>query len=66
MNLASGNIIAWFHADLQTNPLDVIKIINKNRDILLNQKVLLSGKELIDQLLTVCYKFNGKTYKCCF
>lgn len=46
VNLASGNIIAWFHADLQTNPYDVVKIINKNRKILLNQKVLLSGKRI--------------------
>ena len=46
VNLASGKIIAWFHADLQTNPLDVIKIINKNKNILLNQKVLLSGKRI--------------------
>ena len=46
MNLASGKIIAWFHADLQTNPYDVVKIINKNRKILLNEKVLLSGKRI--------------------
>ncbi len=46
VNLASGNIIAWFHADLQTNPYDVIKIIKKNKKVLLNQKVLLSGKRI--------------------
>ena len=46
VNLASGKIIAWFHADLQTNPHDVVKIINKNSKILLNQKVLLSGKRI--------------------
>ena len=54
---------SWFHADLQTNPYDVVKIINKNRKILLNEKVLLSGKKLIDQRQLI-HKFNGKTCKC--
>lgn len=41
---AKGEIIAWFHADLQTNPNDVVSSILKYKKKLLKNKTIIKGK----------------------
>ena len=41
---AKGEIIAWFHADLQTNPNDVVSCILKHKNKLLKNKIVIKGK----------------------
>lgn len=41
---AVGNIIGWTHADLQTDPGDVLKAYCKNKEALLLNKVLVKGR----------------------
>lgn len=41
---AKGEIIAWFHADLQTNPNDVVSCILKYKKKLLKNKTIIKGK----------------------
>lgn len=56
INQASGKIIAWTHADLQTDPIDIIfgysKIIkSKDRKVILKGKR--KGRSFIDVVLTL-------------
>ena len=41
---AKGEIIAWFHADLQTNPNDVVSCILKYKKKLIKNKTIIKGK----------------------
>ena len=56
IKISSGKIIAWFHADLQINPNDVLKAILKYKHELLYEKVIVKGKRvnrtIFDRLFT--------------
>jgi glycosyltransferase involved in cell wall biosynthesis len=53
---AKGKILAWTHADLQTNPKDVILAFEKYYDSLINGDCIVKGKRigrnLFDELFT--------------
>ena len=58
INMAKGKIIAWFHADLQVDPEDVVKAVVKYNKQLINKKVLVKGKRynrsFSDYIFTYC------------
>jgi len=53
---ANGQVLAWTHADLQTNPADVILAYEKFEEDLKNQKCIVKGKRIgrnwLDALFT--------------
>ena len=58
---AKGRIIAWFHADLQVEPADVIKATVKYNKDLVNKKILVKGKRYNRSLLDYIFTyFMGK------
>ena len=58
---AKGRIIAWFHADLQVEPVDVIKAAIKYNKDLVNKKILVKGKRYNRSLLDYIFTyFMGK------
>lgn len=52
-----GEIVAWTHADLQTDPRDVIKCYEKFKEDLINKKCVVKGKRkkrsLSEQIVTL-------------
>ena len=46
INFSTGDVICWFHADLQFDPLDALKIYTEYKGILLNENVLLKGNRM--------------------
>ena len=46
INYCKGEIICWFHADLQFDPFDAIKIYKKYKLDLYKQKIMIKGKRL--------------------
>ena len=43
LNAANGEILAWTHADLQTNPIDIIDAYNKYEILLKENKCIVKG-----------------------
>lgn len=58
INYSKGEIICWFHADLQFDPLDVIKIYNKYKIDLYNQKIIVKGKRVNRSLFDTLFTFG--------
>lgn len=58
INYSKGEIICWFHADLQFDPLDVIKIYNKYKIDLYNQKIIVKGKRANRSLFDTLFTFG--------
>ena len=54
---SKGEFIAWCHADLQTDPHDVIEIFLKSKEKLLSEKCVVKGKRIkrgfFDEIFTV-------------
>ena len=46
INYSKGEIICWFHADLQFDPFDAINIYQKYKLDLYNQKIMIKGKRI--------------------
>ena len=44
IRMAEGEIIAWTHSDLQTDPLDIINAFYTFHENLINKKSILKGK----------------------
>ena len=44
LKIAKGEIIAWFHADLQADPNEISRALIKNQKKILNNKFILKGK----------------------
>ena len=68
---SSGKIIAWFHADLQVNPQDVLNAVLKYKYDLLNKKIIVKGKRLnrsfFDNIFTFFMsKFVNLVFDSCF
>ena len=58
LNKSKGDYIGWTHADLQTNPSDLIKaseLINKNKNIFIKGKRF--GRPLFDNIFTIGMSF---------
>jgi len=53
-----GDFIAWLHADLQTNPFDVIKIFLKYKRKLLLKNCAVKGKRINRSLIDVFFTFG--------
>ena len=56
LKIAENKIVGWTHADLQTNPEDLIKgltLFEKNKDKLIFVKGRRHGRSLFDNLLTL-------------
>ena len=58
INYSKGNIICWFHADLQFDPIDALKIYIQNKDILTNNKIIIKGKRLNRSILDIFFTFG--------
>ena len=56
VKIASGESIGWCHADLQTEPEDVVNAFLKNSEKLKNEQVIIKGlrknRNLFDQIFT--------------
>ncbi len=46
INFSKGEFICWFHADLQFDPIDAIKIFSKYKEKLLNEKIIVKGSRI--------------------
>lgn len=57
LSKASGNLLSWTHADMQTEPLDVIKALElyKNND---GEKIIVKGKRKKRKLLEKFFTFG--------
>lgn len=44
LNISRGQILTWFHADLQADPNEIFKALTKNKKKILNEKYILKGK----------------------
>ena len=44
LKITKGEIIAWFHADLQADPNEISRALIKNQKKILNNKYILKGK----------------------
>ena len=43
---SKGDIICWFHADLQFDPVDLIKIFKQFKETLSSEEILIKGKRI--------------------
>lgn len=57
LNDAGGDILGWTHADMQTDPMDVLKAFDlyKNAD---NQKIIVKGERQNRRLLETIFTFG--------
>ena len=55
---ASGDIIAWCHADLQTEPSDAYNAYLKFKNILLNKKTIIKGKRINRNIVDFFFTFG--------
>ncbi len=64
---AEGDLLAWTHADLQTNPLDILeglKYFKKNEEMIF-VKGLRYGRNINDRFFTICMSiFASLNLKC--
>ena len=64
---AEGDLFAWTHADLQTNPLDImegLKYFKKNEEMIF-VKGLRCGRNINDRFFTICMSiFASLNLKC--
>ncbi len=52
---STGKFVAWCHADLQTNPHDVVDIFLKSKHQLLNEFCIIKGKRINRNILDVIF-----------
>jgi len=57
INVASGKIISWFHADLQVDPYEVLNAILKYKDKLINKKIIVKGKRFNRSIFDYIFTF---------
>ena len=58
INYSSGKILCWFHADLQFDPMDAIKIYKNYKSNLNNQQILIKGKRINRSLFDSFFTFG--------
>lgn len=64
---AEGNFLAWTHADMQTNPLDILEGIKyfSNAEKKIFVKGLRKGRKITDRFFTICMSiFASLNLKC--
>ncbi len=55
---SNGQIICWFHADLQFDPIDAIKIYKNYKSNLYNQQIMIKGKRINRNLFDTFFTFG--------
>ncbi len=58
INSSKGDVICWFHADLQFDPQDAIKIYKKFKASLLKDKIFVKGKRVNRNLFDKFFTFG--------
>lgn len=58
INYSKGEIICWFHADLQFDPFDAINIYQKYKLDLYNQKIMIKGKRINRSLFDSFFTYS--------
>ena len=58
INHSNGEILCWFHADLQFDPFDAIKIYQKYKLNLYDQKIMIKGKRINRSLFDSFFTFG--------
>ena len=68
IKIANGKVIAWFHADLQVNPTEVLNAVIKYKKSLLNDELIVKGvrknRNIFDNIFTyLMAKFVNVIFK---
>ena len=58
INFSKGDVICWFHADLQFDPLDAIKIYKKFKNVLSKEEIFIKGKRINRSLFDNFFTFG--------
>ena len=58
INHSNGEILCWFHADLQFDPFDAIKIYKNYKSKLHNQQIMIKGKRINRSLFDSFFTFG--------
>ena len=58
INFSKGEVICWFHADLQFDPLDAIKIYKKFKNVLSKEEIFIKGKRINRSLFDNVFTFG--------
>lgn len=58
INHSNGEILCWFHADLQFDPFDAIKIYKNYKSELYNQQIMIKGKRINRSLFDAFFTFG--------
>mgnify|MGYP006110756481 CR=1 FL=1 len=55
---SKGDIISWFHADLQFDPFDVMKIYKKYKEQLINEKIIVKGRRIERSIFDILFTYG--------
>ena len=58
INFSKGDVICWFHADLQFDPVEALNIYVEYKDKFLNQNILLKGNRMNRSLFDSFFTFG--------
>ena len=58
INFSKGDVICWFHGDLQFDPLDAIKIYKKFKNVLSKEEIFIKGKRINRSLFDNFFTFG--------
>ena len=58
INFSKGDVICWFHADLQFDPVEALNIYVEYKDKFLNQSILLKGNRMNRSLFDSFFTFG--------
>ena len=68
VNIAQGQVIGWCHADLQTEPSDILIAYTKNIEKFKNENLIIKGlrknRNLFDSIFTFCMSLFASTIFC--
>ena len=58
IHYSSGEVLCWFHADLQFDPLDAIEIYKKYKSDLNDQEIMIKGRRINRSLFDSFFTFG--------
>ena len=58
IHYSSGDIICWFHADLQFDPIDIINIFKNYKKVLSSEKILIKGRRINRSFFDIFFTFG--------
>lgn len=58
INFSKGDVVCWFHADLQFDPVEALNIYAEYKDKFLNQNILLKGNRMNRSLFDSFFTFG--------